>query len=104
MSKSFKKHPALSGMNVKGMKKCANKRVRRSLKNFSFSLTGKEYKKMFPSYDIRDYSEVAPSKKTFIEREKQFHYLCSYYWIKKLGRAPTDEELIEYYNKWYVRK
>lgn len=104
MSRSYKKHPALSGVNENGTKRMANRKVRRTLKNSDITLNGNDYKKIFCSWMIHDFTEVAPSKKAFIDREKERYYLYPWHWTKKLGHAPTDEEIMEFYNRWYVRK
>ncbi len=99
MSRSYKKSPAISNMNYKDAKKRANKRVRRKLKRSENFVNGKFYKKFYQSWDIRDYSYLAPSFEVFceheFERERRFGHPLS----------PLTEEKLRYlYNKWYKRK
>lgn len=104
MSRSYKKSPALSGMNFKGAKRIANKRVRRTLKNVDFLFNGKQYRKIYDSWEIRDYSEFAPSFEVFCERELA-REVQSWKWRLSIPGPPTTvQELKRLYNKWYRRK
>lgn len=53
MSRSYKKNPVVKDKPTKGIKRIANKKVRRFNKTIS---NGKSYKKIFESYDISDFS------------------------------------------------
>lgn len=51
MSRSYKKNPIIKD-NTRGMKKVANRKVRRTK---DIPLKGTAYKKAFPQYDIHDW-------------------------------------------------
>ena len=94
MSRSYKYHPATSGIIYNGSKRRANKRVRHLLKDRNIELPRGLYKKVYCSWDIRDYREVAPSFVTF------------YQWAscRKGKRPSTKAEAKSLYERWYVRK
>lgn len=52
MSRSYKKTPILKD-RTRGMKNCANRKVRKSALDLP---DGRAYRKVFPSYDICDWS------------------------------------------------
>lgn len=82
MSRSSKRIPCCKDHN-KGMKRCANKKVRR---NNMIIPSGAFYKKVFCSYDICDYK--------FFESFTSYKKDCERYSHRKY----TDKEL---YRDWY---
>ena len=88
MSRSYKKNPCCKDYN-RGMKKCANRYVRR---NYLIVPSGKVYKKLFCSYDICDYK--------FLESFSSYKK-----WISKHDhRNYTDAELYRTWYKYYKMK
>lgn len=81
MSRSYKRHPAISGIIYNGSKRKANKKVRCLLKDRDIELPHGLYKRAYCSWDIRDYREVAPSLATF-------HRDQVYRWIYRKGKHP----------------
>ncbi len=82
MSRSYKRVPCYKDHN-RGMKKCANRKVRR---NYLIVPSGKAYKKFFCPYDICDYK--------FIENFSSYKR-----WISKYNhRSYSDKDL---YRMWY---
>ena len=101
MSRSYKHHPAISGIIYNGSKRRANKRVRRLLKDLDIELPRGLYKRAYCSWDIRDYREVAPSFVIF-HRDQVYKWLYSRY--RKGKHPPTRAETKSLYERWYVRK
>ena len=101
MSRSYKHHPAISGIIYNGSKRRANKRVRRLLKDLDIELPRGLYKRAYCSWDIRDYREVAPSVVIF-HRDQVYKWLYSRY--RKGKHPPTRAETKSLYERWYVRK
>lgn len=95
MSRSYRKQPIWKDHN-KGIKECANRKVRRALKrNLELRLPHSLYKKFFCSYDICDYRSIV--SKNFEEYYQQrisswYRYL---FWHKE--PLPTKEEC---YKDW----
>ncbi len=89
MSRSYKKIPCCKDHN-KGMKKCANRYVRR---NYLIVTSGKAYKKLFCSYDICDYKflESFSSYKKWMDKNNP-------------GRRYSDKQLYRMWYKYYKMK
>ncbi len=89
MSRSYKKIPCCKDHN-KGMKKCANRYVRR---NYLIVPSGKAYKKLFCSYDICDYK--------FLESFSSYKM-----WMAKNNRGIrySDKQLYGMWYKYYKMK
>ena len=68
MSKSYKKNPIVKDRNP-GMKKCANRKFRRTA-NGDYLLQGGLYKKSFESWNISDYSHFSFFLKFYLILEK----------------------------------
>lgn len=91
MSRSYKRVPCCA-FRTKGMKKCANQRVRHyaNLSNGSF------YKKVFQSYDICDYKSI------------YYYHAFIHDYLSDLKTRAQRKYLIlhnlNYYYKRYVRK
>lgn len=83
MSRSHKRVPCCKDYN-KGMKKCANRYVRR---NHLIVPSGKAYKKLFCSYNICDYK--------FLESFSAYKKSMTKY---NRSRTYSDKEL---YRMWY---
>lgn len=82
MSRSYKRIPCCKD-HSNGMKKCANRYVRR---NYLIVPSGNAYKKIFCSYNICDYK--------FLESFESYKK-----WVTKYNRKKyTDKEL---YRMWY---
>lgn len=101
MSRSYKHHPAISGITYNGSKRRANKKVRRLLKDLDIELPRGLYKRAYCSWDIRDYREIAPSLATF-HKDQVYRWIYSRY--RKEKHPPTKTETKSLYEKWYVRK
>ena len=89
MSRSYKK-TAYCGPKSKGMKRCANKVIRRDKNTFQNSL----YKKRFCSYDICDYK--------FFETFEEYYDARVRQWVEwgQLYNKPYPDKKSEY-RKWY---
>ncbi len=88
MSRSYKRVPCCKDYN-RGMKKCANRYLRR---NYLHIPSGKAYKKLFCSYDICDYKflETFTSYKEWMSRHSRKRY--------------PDNELYRMWYKYYKMK
>lgn len=84
MSRSYKHIPCCKDPNTKGMKRLANKMVRRTCFDIP---SGNAYKKVFCSYNISDY-------KFF----KTFYSYMNWYKEYIYAKQYTYKEL---YRKWY---
>ena len=82
MSRSYKHVPCYKDHN-RGMKKCANRKIRR---NYLIVPSGMAYKKLFCSYEICDYKFI----RSFASYKKIFS--------KKRYRIYSDKE---FYRMWY---
>lgn len=104
MSRSYKRHPAISGTIYHGSKRRANKKVRQLLKDRNIELPHGLYKRAYCSWDIRDYHEVAPSLVTF--HRDQVHRWLYPRWsgVRRGDHIPTEDETRALYRRWYVRK
>lgn len=97
MGKSYKKTPSCRLADGWGSKRQANKKVRQLLKNLDVSLSQAGFRKVYDSWNIIDYKEIAPSVVTFIKKNKIRHR-------QGIHIEHTDDELIQMYRRWYVRK
>lgn len=106
MSRSKKKTPATSTGTYNGSKRRANKRVRHLLKNPDMSFDHKSFKKVYCSWDIKDYKEVAPSFEVFSEiwLERWRRNTARLSKNKWKDNPPTRKQLWEMYQRWYLRK
>ena len=96
MSRSYKKHPYAGERQNRQDKVNANRKVRSHLKDPNFILKNSDYKKVFESYDIRD-----------------FGWLCSWeeYWTREVryyekwgGEVPDKKKCYRQWLKWYKSK
>lgn len=106
MSRSYKKHLAISGTVYKEGKRAANRRVRRLLKNPSIEMPHRSFKKFYPMWDVRDYREVACSF-------EQFYQYRLDWWAHTKWRGntahmgsppPSREQAWRDYQRCYKRK
>lgn len=97
MSRSYRKNPVGKDHNY-GMKQCANKKVRRVLnRNPELRLKGKEYKKLFESYDICDYWFPPKNFEEYFQSAiKRWHEWQIYSW----GRKEPFPDRKECYRDW----
>ena len=79
MSKSYKKNPYNSD-NIRGMKKIANRKVRQN--KFLYN-KGRDYRKVFHSYEICDYKCRFPWKKAEINGWHKGYQEWSKYFRRK---------------------
>lgn len=86
MSRSYKKVPCCKD-HTRGMKKCANRYVRR---NYLVVPSGMAYKKLFCSWDICDYK--------FLESFPAYKVSCKKWEFRTNRRKHSDKEL---YRMWY---
>ncbi len=101
MSKSYKHTPYAGQQKNRYMKKLANRKVRRMLKNPDISLSYKSYKKAFESWDICDYYHKAFSFNKYYHRQINRWYQ----WHNRNEKeSPSEDEIREQYKRWYVRK
>ena len=105
MSRSYKKHPFVSTTTSQSAKHLANRKVRRACKGEK-EQKGNSYKKLYCSWDIRDYIERGPSFEAFYQKALQRWKETGYYpgRGKKHDTPPTREFCRNLYNKWYLRK
>jgi hypothetical protein len=94
MSRSYKKHNIVKDPSAKGMKKYANKKVRRT-KNVP---NGKAYKKVFESWNISDYQWIWTRE----EAIEDYNKAPADSWIKK--HFETLEKYLIYWEKCVKRK
>lgn len=104
MSRSYKKHGEMvKQQNTRGMKKCANRHVRRHIDELPQK--GKAYKKLFSSWEICDYKWIW-TKRDAIREWYEAHYPSD--------GSPADhysypgrmslEEYLKYWEKCTKRK
>lgn len=91
MSRSYKKYPVIKDKNS-GMKKCANRKIRRS-KYMEDIPNGKAYRKFSETYDICDY----------IFHDEFSEFVLSYRAIYPDSNK-TDKELYRIWYKTYKSK
>jgi len=96
MSRSYKKHPWCCDKPAKGIKRCANSKVRSVLKDPNVVLKGSDYKKVFESWDICDYKWF-DTWETYWAREWRYYY-------KYGGDKPDFKKCYRDWLKWYKRK
>ena len=98
MSRSYKKHPRVKDAANKGMKKFANKKVRRT-KDIP---NGKAYKKLFESWGISDWnwhwSRTQAIKEWYASKDEH----CLTHWIRE--EFETLEQYLIYWEKCVRRK
>lgn len=90
MSRSFKRYPICKQQANKGMKRCANKKVRHTL-NLP---NGKAYKKCFESWEISDWHYFWTKDEAIRAWEKYEHNHKKY----------TLKEFLNYWKKKTIRK
>lgn len=90
MSRSFKKVP-LCKDNSRGMKKIANRTVRRQ----GFLGKGSYYKKVFESWNIHDYKFTSTFEE-FVNNTRQYNHEMSL-----RGYSCKEETTEELYKVWY---
>ena len=103
MSRSYKKNPVVTDKSsgTKLMKRIANRRVRRSLKNDEDMPARLQHKKMTESWDICDYRWRMTREDAINWYEYAIEHKASDYFKK---RYPTLEAWLEYWEKCYRRK
>lgn len=104
MSRSYKKTPAISSGTYNGSKRRANKKVRQMLKNLNVNFDGADFKKAYCSWDVEDYSEVAPVFTNFYKEQLRRWKNGTLFWWKDKDNPPSEEDCKKTYNKWYKRK
>lgn len=104
MSRSRKKNPYSTDDSGKTLKRVANKRIRRLLKNPEIELRYKSYKKAYPSWDICDYRFRGDGFEEFYRKQinRWEHRRMFSYWCNE--PKPTRKECWLMYLKWYLRK
>ncbi len=107
VGKSYKKTPS-AGRNTSGMKKCASHKSRRTLNKLDYALNGRQYKKFFPSWDIKEYVYIAPSFESFCKHEleiwEKWPGVTKREYRKRSFDFPTEKELRKKYDATYRRK
>lgn len=93
MSRSYKKTPYVGDHKGKDKKRCANSKVRMTLKNPEYILKHGAYKKVFCSYNICDYWLTQTWQEYWEE------CLESYKQFPNLYKKPPNKK--EEYRKWY---
>ena len=98
MSRSYKKTPYSGDRKDKGLKRYANKRLRK-IDDIAI-LQGKRYRKYSETWDICDYYDITPFKAFYQWRLKNW-----YKWGVRYGEPyPSEEEAYKDWKKWYKRK
>ena len=100
MSRSYKKHPWCCDKPAKGIKRCANSKVRSALKDPNVVLKGSAYKKVFESWDICDYFWYGYSFESYYQKEVAYWYE----WRHRYYPFPNREECWKDYVKYYLMK
>ena len=97
MSRSYKHTPYCGGRN-KFSKKQANRRVRRNKMDLSLSKSG--YKKVYCSWEIRDYWDG------FISADEYYAIQIKWWhdWRYRYKSYPDYNETKNEYMKYYIRK
>lgn len=98
MSRSYKKTPYITdgvAKHTSQRKKLANKKVRRNIKKLFKK--GKNYKKIYDSYDIHDWI----SRWTWEEAKKEYE---TNPWPRWKEKYPTLKDFYNYWKKYYYRK
>lgn len=107
MSRSYKKHPSVSTIAYNGSKRRANRQVRRCLKDREVALCHADFKKVYCSWDIHDFKEVAPSFEAFYrDMVNRWYNDTLSHRLKKFFKnaPPTRMDCLKIYRHWYVRK
>lgn len=100
MSKSYKHTPYYGDRKNRGLKRIANRLVRRKLKKSNVILSRGAYRKMFDSWEICDFCYIEHNFETFYTKEVSIWNDWGY----KYEPYPTREEKLKEYNKYYIRK
>lgn len=103
MSRSYKKTPICKD-HTTGMKKIANRKVRRMMKNPHVHLPGRLYRRAFNSYDICDWVFMGTDFETYYKEEvaKWKEMKDKYSWYKE--EMPTRESCKKEWMKMYKNK
>lgn len=109
MSRSYKKTPYCGQRKNKDMKKYANHRVRRLLKNPNTTLYGNDYRKLFETWDICDFCSIQHRGfecyyEESLSRWEHDRNLGRSYYYGSLSVPPTRDEVWQYWIKTYRRK
>lgn len=101
MSRSYKKHPFTScGTSYKG-KQFANKKVRKSN---DIPRSKAAFKKVYCSWNIRDYTENGSSFEKFYQEQLLRWKEGAICWWKDKDNPPTRAACKNIYAQWYLRK
>ena len=100
MSRSYKKIPYSGDTKGKAKKRVANSKVRMTLKNFNKEFKHNDYKKVYESWDICDFSWIRSWK------EYWKHCLILYNECPQLYKhqPPNKKEEYRRWYKWYKMK
>ena len=98
MSRSYKKHNFIKDPAVKGMKRCANKKVRHT----KYLSNGGAYKKCFESWDISDYKYQWTKEDAINEYNARLANPEEWHWF--LEKFETLEKYLIYWEKCTKRK
>ena len=109
MSRSYKKSPYAPATPNHGAKRFANKRVRRQTdgsEERALNLKGTNYKKVYPTWDIRDFSFYGGTFEEFYAQALEVWKNTGYYpgRGKRHDEPPSREYCKILYDKWYRRK
>lgn len=106
MSRSYRKQPVWKD-HQKGMKKFANRKVRRALnQDFDLHLPHRSYRKYFCSYDICDYCSFVDRDfdKWYQDTVTNWAHNRNSFWFYKDEPFPDRKEEYRKWMKWYRGK
>lgn len=104
MSRSYKRNPFGGDRPAKGMKRIASHRTRRYLKNNNdITLNYGQYKKIFESWNLRDYHFYF-SFKEYWENEKFWYYYNLFKFPNKQIEFPNKKKCLKEWKKYYYYK
>ena len=104
MSRSFKKTAYSGDPKDKDMKRAANRKVRRALKqNEDLVLRNSDYKKLFESWDICDFGWISSWERYWIGVLRFYYWKLSTF-PEKYVTPPDKEKAYQEWQKQYKRK
>lgn len=99
MSRSYKHTPYSGDTKGPDKKRIASKRVRQMIKAWDILPQGKEYKRLYESWNICDYGSIETWAQFWERTLKQWHS-----WGYKYYPYPDEEKEYRKWYKWNKRK
>ena len=102
MSRSYKKNAYWGQRQNPEDKKIANHKVRQKLKNhLDWNIQHNDYKRLFNSWDIRDYGHVVIWEDYYKDSLKWFRWTVNLYGEEHARELGYTDDKNEIYNEWY---